>query len=246
MRRSSKKLTDGERRPCQRRLWRRGRPDLLVDRSRRLDRPRTGARSWVSLDDDATIHSWDRSAAWFVTGRDDRCPGHRWGPRILLATGQHRHVHRGQLRSWPPSRSGCGRRHRAASGRAPGPASFRAILDGFLVDLRQEPTSGPGTRPAHFMATEGNVLRQDGGAFPLDQQLANDADYGAGAPQAADARRDGSHPTRPVRARLVLRIRATRGHVHPAVDNGDAARHSMTSHRSSKTTSPDNGRPGTP
>lgn len=33
-----------------------------------------------------------------------------------------------------------------------------------------------------FMATEGNVLREAGGAYPLDQQVAKDADYGADSP----------------------------------------------------------------
>jgi ABC-type glycerol-3-phosphate transport system substrate-binding protein len=33
-----------------------------------------------------------------------------------------------------------------------------------------------------FMAKEGNVLREAGGAFPLDQQVAKDADYGADSP----------------------------------------------------------------
>ena len=33
-----------------------------------------------------------------------------------------------------------------------------------------------------FMAKEGNVLREAGGAFPLDQQVAKDADYAADSP----------------------------------------------------------------
>ncbi len=67
-----------------------------------------------------------------------------------------------------------------------------------------------------FMATEGNVLREAGGAYPLDQQVAKDADYGADSPakqQMVDVM--GLTRTRPVRARLVHRVRPVGGHVPP-------------------------------
>ena len=61
------KLAVANDQPCQTRLWRRGRPDLLVDRPG--DFMGSDGHAVVGvLDDDATIHTWDVLADWFVTG----------------------------------------------------------------------------------------------------------------------------------------------------------------------------------
>ncbi len=67
-----------------------------------------------------------------------------------------------------------------------------------------------------FMATEGNVLREAGGAYPLDQQLAVEADYAADS-EAKQQMVDVMGLTRapPVRAGLVLGLRPAGGHLPP-------------------------------
>ena len=98
-----------------------------------------------------------------------------------------------------------------------------------------------------FMATEGNKLRLEGGAFPLDQQLAKDSDYAAGNP-ARQQMLDVMGLTRPIP--FVPGWFSVFGQLEDTftqvIDNGDAAAALHESRPSSRTTSAGMGDLGPP
>jgi multiple sugar transport system substrate-binding protein len=135
------------------------------------------------LDDDATIHTWDVLTRLVHDGKaltDDMVVS--MGASSLLATGQQAMSFEDNFQIGDLLEQGVN------IGVAPlpvetagDPAFVPSWTDAWSTFVTSE-------HPAQaldfitFMATEGNVLREAGGAYPLDQQVAKDADYGADSP----------------------------------------------------------------
>ena len=169
------------------------------------------------LDDEATIHTWDVLAGLVRDGHaltDDQVAS--MGGSGLFATGQQAMSFEDNFAIGDLLEQGVN------VGVAPLPvetAGQPAFVPSWTDAWSTFVTSKHPDQALdfiEFMATEGNVLREAGGAYPLDQQLAVEADYAAdSAGEAADGRRDGPDAPPPVRAGLVLGLRPARGHLPP-------------------------------
>jgi multiple sugar transport system substrate-binding protein len=136
-----------------------------------------------ALDDAATIHSWDVAAAMVRDGTavtDDQAIS--MGASSLLASGQ-------QAMSFEDNfmigdlleqglNVGIAPLPVEAAGDPPFVPSWTDAWSTFVKSEHPEQALDLLT----FMASEGNKLREAGGTFPLDQQLAKDEDYAAGSP----------------------------------------------------------------
>ena len=135
------------------------------------------------LDDDATIHTWDVLAGLVREGKaltDDTVVS--MGASSLLATGQQAMSFEDNFQIGDLLAQGVNIGVAPLPVETAGePAFVPSWTDAWSTFVDSE-------HPAQaldfitFMATEGNVLREAGGAYPLDQQVAKDADYGADSP----------------------------------------------------------------
>jgi multiple sugar transport system substrate-binding protein len=135
------------------------------------------------LDDDATIHTWDVLAGLARDGKaltDDMVVS--MGASSLLATGQQAMSFEdnfviGELLDQGVN-IGVAPLPVETAGQPAFVPSWTDAWSTFVTSKHPEQALDFIT----FMATEGNVLREAGGAFPLDQQVAKDADYAADSP----------------------------------------------------------------
>ena len=135
------------------------------------------------LDDDATIHTWDVLAGLVRDGfavTDNM--GSAMGVESLLASGREAMSFEDNFMIGDLLAQGMNLGIAPLPVETAGqPAFVPSWTDAWSTFVTSE-------HPAEtldlltFMATEGNKLRMEGGAFPLDQQLAKDGDYVGGDP----------------------------------------------------------------
>ena len=136
-----------------------------------------------ALDDEPTIHSWEVAAGMVRDGTamtDDQAMS--MGDANLLATGQQAMSFEDNFMIGELLDQGVNVGIAPLPVETAGEAAFvPSWTDAWSTFVKSEHPEQALDFLA-FMATEGNKLREAGGAFPLDQQLAKDADYAAGSP----------------------------------------------------------------
>ena len=135
-----------------------------------------------ALDDEATIHSWTVAAGMVRDGSavsDDQVMS--MGAANLMATGQQAMSFEDNFNLGELLDQGVDVGVAPLPVESPGePAFVPSWTDAWSTFAKSEHPD-EALELLVFMATEGNVLRETGGAFPLDQQLAIEADYAAGS-----------------------------------------------------------------
>ena len=136
-----------------------------------------------ALDDEATIHSWNVASGMVRDGSaisDDQATS--MGAANLMATGQQAMSFEDNFNLGDLLEQGVDVGVAPLPVESSGePAFVPSWTDAWSTFVKSD-LPDQSIEFLVFMAKEGNALREAGGAFPLDQQLAIEGDYAAGSP----------------------------------------------------------------